>query len=181
MTFKQFKLFLLPISLASVLLASCCDPVQKNSSPMVIDTSYNDTAVKEAIEIPNIDSPYDPLDSGYYPVYYLDIKNTGTEADTFYLSYSRVRNGYIQPLKVQQYVQPGETKTFKTYGPSPSNSLDSVKVKYYAFFVKTLDSISLFTLQPQIKIHYGQTPNGAEDCGSAGKDIFVDPLKLKHK
>jgi len=175
------KYFFLVITFAAFLLGSCCEPAQKNSFPVVIDTSYDDTAVKDAIDISSIDFPFDPLDSGYYPVYYLDIKNTGTDADTFYLSYSRVRNGYIQPLIAQQYIQAGETKTFKTYGPSLSNAPDSVKIKYYAFYVKTLDSTSLFTLQPKITVHYGQTPNGAEQCGSPGKDITVDPLKLKHK
>lgn len=174
--------YLIPIGFALFVLSACCEPVAKNSFPQVIDTSYNDTAVKDAIDLPVQGfPPPDPLDSGYYPVYSLDIKNTGTEADTFYLSYSHPRNGYVIPLYAQEFVQPGETKTFKTFGPSPSNSPDSIKAKYYCFYVKTLDSISLFVLQPQISIHYGQSPNGAEQCGSAGKDITVDPLKLKHK
>lgn len=163
---------------ALFILSACCEPGQKNSFPFVIDTSYTDTAVKDAIDI---QIPIDPLDSGYYPIYSLDIKNTGAEADTFLLSYTRTRNGYAIPLYVKQYVQPGETKTFKTYGPIPSNSDDSAKVNFYSFYVHTIDSISLFVLQPEISIHYGRTPNGPEQCGSPGKDIAVDPLKLKHK
>ncbi|MDP4230609.1 MAG: hypothetical protein Q8916_09430 [Bacteroidota bacterium] len=181
MTYLHRRSFLLPLGIGLFILSSCCVPKEKNSFPMVIDTSYTDTAVKDAIDIQNVDVPLDPFDSGYYPVYSLDIKNTGSEGDTFYLTYSRVRNGYLVPLTAQQYVGAGETKTFRTYGPSPSNPPDTVKVKYYSFYVKTLDSISLFVLQPQITIHYGQSPNGPEECGSAGKDITVDPLKLKHK
>jgi hypothetical protein len=181
MKLLHYRYFLFSLGIGLFILSACCEPAQKNSFPMVIDTSYNDTAIKDAIDIINVDSTFNPLDSGYYPVYSLDIKNTGTDADTFYLSYSRVRNGYLVPLTSQQYIQGGETKTFKTYGPSPSNPPDSIKVKYYSFYVKTPDSISLFKLQPQINIHYGQTPNGAEQCGTAGKDISVDPLKLKHK
>ncbi|MEP7233929.1 MAG: hypothetical protein ABI778_01415 [Ignavibacteriota bacterium] len=181
MKLRQFRFFLIPLSLGLVILSACCEPKERDSYPTVIDTSYNDSAVRDAIEIQFVDNPLDPLDSGYYPVYYLDIKNTGTEADTFDLEYSRLRNGYIQPLKVSEYVQPGEVKTFKTYGPSGSNAPDSARVKYYSFFVKTLDSISLFVLQPNITIHYGETANGAEQCGSPGKTITVNPLKLKHK
>lgn len=175
---RYSKYFFLTIGFTAFLLSSCCEPAQRNSLPQVIDTSYNDTAVKDAVDI---QEPIDPLDSGYYPVYSLDIKNTGTEADTFTISYSRVRNGYEIPLTASRYILPGETKTFRTYGPSPSNPPDSIKVKYYSFYVKTLDSISLTVLQPKITVHYGETPNGAEQCGSPGKDITVDPLKLKHK
>lgn len=175
---RHSKYFFLTAAFAASILSSCCEPVQKNSFPQVIDTSYNDTAVKDAIDI---QTPIDPLDSGYYPVYSLDIKNTGTEADTFTLSYTRIRNGYEFPLSAKEFVLPGETKTFKTYGPSPSNPPDSVKIKYYSFYVKTIDSISLSVLQPMISVHYGGTPNGAEQCGSPGKDITVNPLKLKHK
>ena len=175
------RYFLIPVTLGILILSACCVPAQKNSFPTVIDTSYNDTAVKDAIDIVSVDSLFNPLDSGYYPVYSLDIKNTGSDADTFYLSYSRIRNGYLVPLTVQQYIQGGETKTFKTYGPSPSNSPDTVKARYYSFYVKTIDSTSLFVLQPTISIHYGQSPNGPEQCGSPGTDLPVDISKLKHK
>ena len=178
----QYRYFLLPVSLGLFIISSCCEPAQKNSFPMVIDTSYNDSAVKDADQVlVNGLPPPNPLDSGYYPIYSLDIKNTGTEADTFKLSFYRPTGLFGFPLEVDGYVLPGQTKTFRTYGPIPSNSLDTAKYRYLDFFVKTVDSISLFVLQPQITIHYGQTPNGAEQCGSSGKDISVDPLKLKHK
>ncbi|MEI8133663.1 MAG: hypothetical protein WCH46_01140 [bacterium] len=177
----NFKNYLWGATLAGtigVMLSSCCEPKETNSLPQVMSNSYNDTIVKDAIDI---EGTIDPLDSGYYGVYSLDIKNTGSEADTFYLSYRRVRNGYEIPLTVQQYVKAGEVKTFTTYGPLPSNALDSAKVNLYSFFVKTPDSVSLFVLQPTINIHYAKTPNGAEQCGSPGKDLAVDPLKLQHK
>jgi hypothetical protein len=175
--------FLLPISFALFILSACCDPAQRKSFPTVIQTSYTDTAVKDAIDL-SIQGfpPPDPLDSGYYPIYSLDIQNTGTEDDNFTLSYTRIKNGFIDSLNVQQFVKAGETKTFKTYGPIPSNSPDSAKaLHYYTFYVKTLDSIALSVMLPTMNIHYGESPNGPEQCGSPGKDISVDPTKLKHK
>jgi hypothetical protein len=177
----HYNYFLLSIGIGLFILSACCEPKQKNSFPKVIDTSYTDTAVYDADQFPEIDSNANPFDSAFYPVYSLDIQNTGTQADTFYVSYSRVRNGIQVPLYVQQFVNAGETKTFKTFGPIPSNSPDTSKVKYYSFYVKTRDSISLFVLQPQISIHYGQDPNGPEQCGSPGTDISVDISKLKHR
>ena len=178
----QHKYFLLPIALAIFVLSACCEPAPRNSFPVVIDTSYTDTAVKDAIDLTLQGFPQpDPLDSGYYPVYSLDIKNTGTDDDNFFLSYTRIRNGFIDSLSVQQLVKAGETKTFRTYGPIPSNSQDSAKFRYYTFYVHTLDSIALSVMQPAISIHYGQSPNGPGQCGSPGKDISVDPAKLKHK
>jgi hypothetical protein len=178
----QYRYLFLTVGIGLFFISSCCDPVPKNSLPLVIDTSYTDTAIRDAIDvtIPG-DIPPDPLDSGYYPIYSLDIKNTGTEADTFKISYLRATGSFGIPLTAQQYVLPGETKTFRTYGPIPSNSLDSAKYRYLDFFVRTADSISLSVIQPTITIHYGESPNGAEQCGSPGKDITVNPLKLKHK
>jgi hypothetical protein len=177
--FKQYhKYFLLVAGIWLTILSSCCDPAQRNSFPTVIDSSYADTAVKDAIDL---EFPIEPLDSGFYPVYSLDIKNTGSEADTFTLSISRVRNGIEIPLITKEYVQAGETKTFKTYGPLPPNSPDSAKANLYSFFVMSPDSVSIFTLKPQVSIHYGQTPNGAEQCGTRGNDISVDISKLTRK
>lgn len=172
--------FLIPVGFAIFILSACCVPKDKNSFPQVITTSYADTAVKDADEFIGVDSIVNPLDSAFYPVYSLDIQNTGSEADTFYLSYARVRNNHEEALTVQQYVGAGETKTFTTLGPIPSNSLDTLRIKYYSFFVKTPDSIHVSFLKPQITIHYAQTPNGPEQCGSPGKDLSIDPTTL-HK
>jgi hypothetical protein len=162
-------------------LSSCCEPAQKNSFPQVISSSYSDTAIKDAdqVSIQGLPAP-DPLDSAYYPIYSIDIKNTGTEADTFKITYTRVNGLFGIPLTAQVYVQPDSTRTLKTYGPISSNSLDSAKYQYLDFFVKTADSIHVSLLKPQITIHYGATPNGAEQCGTAGKDLTVDPSTL-HK
>jgi hypothetical protein len=182
MKFLPRSYFLLPLGLGIFILSACCVPAQKNSFPMVIDTSYNDSAVYDAdqVQVTGLPPP-NPLDSAFYPIYSLDIKNTGSEADTFKLYYFRVNGAYGFPLQAQAYVQPGETKTFRTYGPIPSNSLDTAKYRYLDFFVKTIDSISLFKLLPQVTIHYGETPNGPEQCGTSGKDISVDVTSLKHK
>jgi hypothetical protein len=178
---KQHNYFFLPFGLTLLLLSSCCEPAQKNSFPQVIASSYSDTAIKDAdqVKIQGLPAP-DPLDSAYYPIYSVDIKNTGTEADTFKITYSRVNGLFGIPLTAQAYVMPDSIRTIKTFGPIPSNSLDSAKYQYLDFFVKTADSIHVTLLKPQITIHYGQTPNGAEQCGTSGKDISVDPATF-HK
>jgi hypothetical protein len=175
------KYFFIIISVALFNLSSCCEPAQKNSFPQVIDSSYSDTAIKDAdqVVIQGLPAP-DPLDSAFYPIYSIDIKNTGSEADTFKITYARVNGLFGFPLTAQAYILPGSIKTLKTYGPIPSNSFDTAKYHFLDFFVKTADSIHVGVLKPQITIHYGETPNGAEECGSKGKDITIDPSTLKH-
>src|SRR5258708_24331543 len=104
------------------ILSSCCEPAQRNSFPKVITTSYRDTAIKDADQFAAVDSAANPLDSAFYPVYSIDIQNTGSQGDTFYLSYSRLRNGIQLPLTVHQLALPHSTITFKTFAPIPPNS-----------------------------------------------------------
>lgn len=159
-------------------LNSCCDPVPRNSFPTVLYSTYADTAIKDIIpELPPL-----KLDSLYYPIYSFDIKNTGTEADTFTVIFDR-ENSYFDLssypiLYDQQYVLPGETKTFKTYGPVPSNALDTAKYRYLAFYTSTLDSIPISIMRPTVTIYYGATPNGPEDCGSPAKQLVLNVDKF---
>jgi hypothetical protein len=181
MKIRYHNYFLIAAGLVLLVFSACCEPKDKNSFPKVILNSYSDTSVKDADQFAEIDSAANPLDSAYYPVYSIDIQNTGSEADSFYLSYTRVRDGYQESLNVQQFVNAGETKTFTTIGPLPSNSPDTSRIKVFSFFVRSVDSIPIQVMRPQISIHYGQTPNGPGECGTSGKDITVDPLKLQHK
>ncbi len=155
-------------------LISCCDPVPRNSFPTVVYSSYSDTAIKDVIpELPPLG-----LDSLYYPIYKFDIKNTGTEADTFTVIFDREASYFdltsYPVLFDQQYVLPGETKTFKTYGPVPSNALDTAKYRYLAYYTSTPDSIPISIMRPTVTIYYGATPNGPEDCGSPAKQLEVN-------
>lgn len=170
------KLFLFVLLTSTYALSSCCDPKPRNSYPTVIDSSYSFEAIKDAtLPIP----PDNHIDSAYYPIYSMDITNTGTEADTFTVVIDRQMGGYT--LFDRKYVQPGETKTFRTYGPIPSNALDTAKYRYYTFFTSTPDSLDLKVLRPSVRVYYGRSLDGPETCGVAetSRAIDVDSLGLQ--
>jgi len=170
----KYSSFILPLALAFMLVA-CCDPKPISSLPQVIDTTYSDTAIKDDMNQSNTS-----LDSGYYPIYSLDIKNVGTEADTFALWYTRNRNGFVIPVIVKQYVPVGETRTFRTEGPIPDHGVQyTADLVYYSFFVSTPDSVSVHMLKPDIKILYGATNEGTEGCNAEAKEMFVNYSDLK--
>ena len=162
-----------------IFFTACCDPKLRDSMPLVIDSTFSDTAIKDVFDrfSPNAN----PLDSGYYPIYSINIKNTGTEADTFQLSYERVgRSGYFLPVVVRQFVQPGEVKTFTTPGPIPDHgNLPTSDFTYISFFVHPSDSTKIHKENPTVTIHYGTTQNDVESCGSKGQDMNVDISKWK--
>jgi hypothetical protein len=157
-----------------ITVISCCDPKPRNSYPTVIDSSYSYLAIKDAFP-----TGASSIDSFYYPVYTLDIKNTGSQADSFTLIIDP-QVGYY-PLTVSQFVAPGETKTFKTYGPLPSNVLDSAKYRYYGFRFYDPDSLNLRIFRPRVTVSYGGTIDGPESCGSPAieKVINIDSLGIK--
>lgn len=162
---KQLVLLLLSTVL---FLGSCCDPKPRNSYPSVIDSSYSFESVKDAtIPVP----PDYVLDSAYYPIYSLDIKNTGSESDTFTVIIDRDQGGNV--LFDKQYVEAGQTKSFHTYGPIPSNALDTAKYRYYSFFTSTPDSLDLKVLRPSVRIYYGSSLDGPETCGMAATSLTV--------
>ncbi len=174
---KHILLTLLVLTLG-LFLGACCDPKPSNSMPMVIDSTFKDTTVKDVYD--RLTPGADPTDSGFYPIYSIDVKNTGTDADTFKLTYERNRNGFVIPIVVQQYMLPGETKTFRTVGPIADHGVpETSDITYYSFFVRTPDSTSIHVENPTVKIHYGKTQNDAESCGSAGEDLNVDFSRWK--
>lgn len=171
------KLILVPSVILVLALSSCCDPTPHQSFPQVINSSYSDTAIKDA----GVSLNGAPVDSIFYPIYSLDIKNTGTEADTFEISYDRNKAINNFALSVKQYVLAGETKTFKTYGPVPKNSPDTSKYRFYTFFVSRADSIPLSVIRPAVSISYGSSEEGPESCGSPAKTITVNIDSLRKK
>ena len=174
MTLRTYSSALLPLALAFMLVA-CCDPKPISSLPQVIDTTYSDTAIKDDMNQTNSSQ-----DSGYYPIYSLDIKNVGTESDTFELRYTRSRNGFIIPVVVKQFVPAGETRTFRTEGPIPDHGVvNTADIAYYSFFVLTPDSVSVHLLKPEIRVLYGSTDEGTEGCNAEEKELLVDYNTLK--
>ncbi|HYM19839.1 MAG TPA: hypothetical protein VEW28_02425 [Candidatus Kapabacteria bacterium] len=165
--------FLSAVSL-SVALFSCCDPKPRNSYPAVIDSSFSYRAIKDAFTLSS-----GSVDSLYYPVYSMNITNTGSDADSFQLVIDPL-NGYL-PLTVSEFVQPGETKLFKTYGPLASNALDSAKQRYYGFAFSTPDSMNLTVIRPSVTIAYGNSITGPESCGSPGTTLTVNIDSLGKK
>lgn len=171
---RTYSSALLPLALAFMLVA-CCDPKPINSLPQVIDTTYTDTAIKDDMNQSN-----SSLDSGYYPIYSLDIKNIGTESDTFELRYTRTRNGFVIPVVVKQYVPVGETRTFRTEGPIPDHGVEYMAdIVYYSFFVSTPDSVSVHMLKPDITVLYGARNEGEEGCNAEAREMFVNYNDLK--
>jgi hypothetical protein len=171
------KVLLLPSILLGVLLSSCCDPTPRQSFPQVIGSSYSDTAIKDA----GVNLNGGPADSIFYPIYSVDIKNTGTEADTFTISFDRKLETNNFALTAKQFVLAGETKTFKTYGPVPKNSPDTSKYRFFTFFVSTADSIPVSVIRPAISVTYGATDTDPEACGAPAKTLTVSIDSLKKK
>lgn len=166
---------------ASLWFVSCCDPVPRQSFPQVVYSTYKDTAIKDAG--PTI-PPSNTFDSLYYPIYSFDIKNTGSEADTFAVTLHR-ENGYYSSIfypvdmTIRQFILAGETKTFKTFGPIPRNALDTTRYRYLSFFTSTPDSIPLAIMRPDMTISYGSSVDGPESCGSPAKTLTVNVDSLK--
>ncbi len=174
MTLRTYSSALLPLALTFMLVA-CCDPKPISSLPQVIDTTYSDTAIKDDMNQTNSSQ-----DSGFYPIYSLDIKNVGTESDTFELQYTRSRNGFVIPVIVKQFVPAGETRTFRTEGPIPDHGVDyTADIVYFSFFVSTADSVPVQILKPDIVVRYGATNEGTEGCNAEAKEMFVNYNNLK--
>ena len=159
------------ILLLASLLQSCCEPRQRNSQPLVIDSLYSDSAVKDQV------SPLfgQPGDSGYYPIYSLGVKNVGAEADTFTVRFLRL--GYYFELK--DFVQPGQISIFRSPGPLKDTASPNAQLYYYSFFVTTPDSVAISKMRPDVTIQFGGIYNGPEGCNSDPETQAVDIDALK--
>jgi len=178
MSHKLISLFALV--LLGAVVSSCCEPKSKDSFPFVIDSSYADTAIYDQYLF-GLNEGGLPPDSGFRPVYSLDIKNTGSEADTFTLRYSRIGNGFLIPIEVKKFVPPGQTVTFTTRNDFSDTSDISSSLYYGSFFVLTRDSITITRMRPSVTITYGGIDNGPEECNTAPSTIDVDVLSLRRK
>lgn len=155
-------------------VSSCCDPQQKHSNADVLYNSYSDTAIKDFPILYDLNTP---TDSVYYPIYSLSIHNSGSEGDSFRLLI-KSRDGR-DSLYAKEYIEAGQVKTLRTYGPIPKNAPDSSKKRYITFFVSTPDSVALRLIRPIVTVSFGGTANGPEQCGTADKilQINIDSLR----
>jgi hypothetical protein len=169
---KDLLLIVLPLIASCLMLGSgCCDPNPKNSLPVVLDSTYSDTAIKDIV-----DRFLGSTDSQYYPIYSIEIKNAGIESDTFTLTYKRIRdNRWLLPVVVKQFVPAGEVRTFRTEGPIPDHGVPNTSDEVYlSFFVPSPDSIPIQKMKPEVTLSYGSTETGDESCGSPGETITLD-------
>lgn len=175
MKHKLILFLSLPITVL-VVWSGCCDPTPRNSLPLVLDSTYSDTAIKDIPDRYILPLP----DSAYYPIYSIDVKNIGTESDTFTLTYKRIRKGILLPLVVKQFVPAGETRTFRTEGPIPDYGVPATSdIIYYSYFVSTPDSIPINIMKPEVTLSYGSTADGGESCSSSGQTITLDISQWK--
>ena len=173
---RLFPLLFLVSASAAIVWSGCCDPNPKNSLPLVLDSTYTDTAIKD------IDFRFlNKTDSGFYPIYSIDIMNTGIESDTFTLTYKRIRyNQWLLPVVVKQFVPAGEVRTFRTEGPIPEHGAPNTSDEVYvSFFAKTADSMAINVMNPEVTLTYGSTETGDESCGSPGQTITLDTRNWK--
>ncbi len=170
----MFKYFLsVSLLVLAFTISSCCDPQQKHSNADVLYNTYSDTAIKD---FPLLFDLNTPTDSVYYPIYSLSIHNSGSEGDTFRLLI-KSRDGF-DSLFAEDYIEAGQVKTLRTYGPIPKNAPDTSKLRYLSFFVSTPDSVALRLIRPIVTVSFGGTANGPEQCGTANKilQINIDSL-----
>lgn len=164
---------LLAFTLLGLIAQSCCEPRHKDSRPEVQFNTYSDTAIYD--QMPNT-SPAQ-RDSGYYPVYSFDIKNAGTEADTFIIVMTKDDIGFRKPI----FVMANEIKRFTSPDSLRDTSFYTSQQLYNTFFRRSADSISIQDIEPTIKIIYGEVYEGPEACNTAPSELFVDPRTFERK
>ncbi|MEO6938765.1 MAG: hypothetical protein ABI444_01280 [Candidatus Kapaibacterium sp.] len=163
---KHIQLVLL-LALGAVYLAACCEPSPRKSQPIVITTTYSDSSVYDVFPTGLGTSA---TDSGYYPIYHIDVKNGGVESDTFTLLFSRQGLGF----SISQFVPSGQTVTFKTPGPIKDTADITAQDIYRTFFVRSTDSINIKVMRPTLAVRYGGVYNGPEGCNSDPIQIPID-------
>ena len=157
-----------------ILLGSCCEPLQKNSQPQVIDSLFTQTYGYD-LDLFRSDNTTPPqIDSGYYPIYTFAIKNTGTESDTYTLSLrlggagfditKQVAAGQIgyfrTPTAVPDSFTAGAVYSFPALAPADSNP--PIPNAYRGLFALGPDSTRIRNLQPSITLTYGAIEKGTE-------------------
>jgi hypothetical protein len=173
-------------------LSSCCEPAHKDSQPMVIDSTFKESAGRD-LDLFGADThPIPIVDSAYYPVYSVGIQNTGTQDDTYTLSLRYVNLGFTFGFDITKRVPAGQVVTFSTPTQPPDPNAT------YAFAAATLASdttlsidkmykgiqgdsaykVEIHRLQPTLTITYGAIDNGPEACNTPASQQQLDVNEL---
>jgi hypothetical protein len=189
---KSPFLILIGIAVLTTLgLSSCCEPKQKDSKPLVIDSLFQETS-GYSLDLFQTGTGSRP-DSGYFPIYTFAIKNTGTDDDDYTV---RIRVNELFGFDVRKHVPAGTIGYFRTPTPIPdsfttgatytryrpdlveTDSLPLMSDFYYRFFRKSTDSVSIRVLRPDVRISSGSVDNGPEGCNSPAMETEVDVSRL---
>jgi len=165
----------------SAMLASCCEPSHKNSTPYVVNSLFEETYGRD------VDFAHQPHsgipDSAYYPIYTFGLQNTGTDDDDFTLQLRANGGGF----DITRHVPAGQIVLFKT----PTAVLDSITANerfafvitdtspnideiYYGMSFQTTDSAEIHHLRPTVSIVYGAINNGPEACNTPASTASVN-------
>jgi hypothetical protein len=151
-------------------LYSCCEPEVRDSAPQIFYSSYQDTFIYDLWP-----EAVDARDSGWYPIYTFDIKNRGTEADTFTIRMTVDGWGFRDKI----YIDAGQTITYSTPGPIPDTAAVRAQDKYYAFFRRDTSFLPIYEVRPTIRINYGEVFKGDEGCNTPSSELQVDPTLFR--
>jgi hypothetical protein len=151
----------------SFAIQSCCEPEYKDSFPKVLFDTYQDSAVFD--RMPPAEG-VTVFDSGYYPIYEFQVKNTGVDADTFTMTIEKDGFGF----EMKKFVLGGETVTFRTPGPVPDTAYYPAQYLYFSFFRKDTNDLPIQELEPTLYFTYGAVYKGDEGCNTAASRSDID-------
>lgn len=153
--------------LLAATIQSCCEPEYKNSFPQVLFDTYRDSVVKDRLP-PGENVTV--LDSGYYPIYEFQVRNEGSDPDTFTMVIGK--NGF--DFSMQKFVLAGETVTFRTPGPVPDTAALPAQWLYFSMFRQDPADLAIQELDPDITFLYGEVFKGDEGCNTPASRHEVD-------
>jgi hypothetical protein len=183
---------LIPIVL-SFWLAACCEPSHKDSQPLIVADSFQETYGKD---LDVYTAQGGRSDSAYFPIYTFGIKNTGSQDDNFTLQLRKpLVGGFVGGFDITKRVPAGQTVMFRTPSPiydssahyffphiqDPNDTFPIMDKAYYGIQASTPDSTKLHILQPTLTITYGEINNGPEACNTAASTQTIDLNSLPRR
>ncbi len=172
------------------LLASCCEPSHKNSTPVSVDALF---AESYAYDLDAYNTRLTGVtDSGYYPIYTFGIRNVGTDDDDFRMNIVLTNGAEIDIIK---HVKAGDTALFRTptlpLDPSaqyifpnftsPADTSMPLARDYYGFFTQTPETTEIHSVRPTITISFGEIYGGPEACNTPASVQTLNIDALPHR